>query len=233
MLKSPGLKAFTADADTILFDLDGTLLYTVEDLASAVNAALSEYGFPVRTLEEVTSFIGNGVRVLMKRSAPEGISDDLFEKMLAFFTDYYLAHMFDSTRPYEGIPEAVAWLKASGCRLAIVSNKLDAATKKMNEKYFYPSIELAVGAPPDHKKPDPESVFFAIRELNSVPERTIYIGDTDVDLLTAENAGVRFIGCSWGFRGHEYLERLGVRHIADTPADLIKLFSLTGFQKKR
>jgi len=214
-------KSNLSDIDTVIFDLDGTLLYTIEDLHAAVNFALEKYGYPTRSVEEVTAFIGNGVKVLMRRSAPNEVSDEICAEMLDCFRAYYLEHMFDHTRPYPQIKELVTALKGAGYKMAIVSNKLDPATKKMNELFFYPDIPVAIGAPSNHKKPDPYSVFTALEELGSVKEHTIYVGDTDVDKETADNAGLLFVGCAWGYRDYDFLKKLGAKIVLKEPAELL------------
>lgn len=210
---------------TVIFDLDGTLLYTLEDLYQSVNAALSSHHLPTRTIEEVCHFIGNGVAVLMHRSAPAGTSEEEISELLAIFRRHYLEHMYDHTRPYDGIMEMLSGLFHAGIQTAIVSNKLDEATKQMNNRYFAPQITVAIGAPPDKKKPHPYSVFTAMELLNAIPSETVYVGDSDVDVLTAQNAGIDCIGVSWGYRGREFLANLGVEMIVDSPKELLELLA--------
>lgn len=210
---------------TVIFDLDGTLLYTLEDLQASVNAALRAHRHPERSLEEVKHFIGNGVAVLMRRSAPAGTSETEAEELLSLFRTHYLRHMYDHTIPYEGVPELLEGLHAAGIRTAIVSNKLDEATKQMNRRFFAPLNEVAIGAPPDKKKPHPYSVFQAMELLHASPERTVYVGDSDVDAETAKNAGIPCIGVAWGYRGREFLEGLGLEAVVDTPGELLALLT--------
>ncbi len=210
---------------TVIFDLDGTLLNTLEDLQASVNAALRAHRHPERSLEEVKSFIGNGVAILMRRSAPKGTPQAEVEEMLSVFRAHYLEHMYDHTAPYEGILELLDGLHAAGIRTAIVSNKLDEATKQMNLRYFSPHNEIAIGAPPDKKKPHPYSVYQAMELLHARPEQTVYVGDSDVDAETAKNAGIPCIGVAWGYRGREFLTRLGLETVADTPAELLSLLT--------
>ncbi len=210
---------------TVIFDLDGTLLNTLEDLYLSVNVALSAHNHPLRTIEEVRRFIGNGVAVLMHRSAPAEASAEEVEALLQIFRTHYLSHMNDHTAPYDGITEMLAGVEAAGIRAAIVSNKVDKATKQLNARYFAPQVTVAIGAPPDKKKPHPASVFTAMEELHAIPSETVYVGDSDVDVETAKNAGIACIGVAWGYRGREFLAGLGVEMIADTPADLLALLT--------
>lgn len=210
---------------TVIFDLDGTLLNTLEDLYLSVNYALAAHNHPLRTIDEIRRFIGNGVAVLIRRSAPAGTSEEEAEALLDIFREHYLAHMNDHTCPYDGIMDMLSQLEKAGIRTAIVSNKVDKATKELNAMYFAPQITVAIGAPPDKKKPHPASVFTAMEELHAVPSETVYVGDSDVDVETAGNAGIDCIGVSWGYRGREFLANLGLKMIADTPEDLLTLLN--------
>lgn len=196
--------------DTIVFDLDGTLLDTLQDLADSVNAALTENGFPVRTVEEVRQFVGNGVRRLMELAIEGGATHPLFEKTLADFKAHYALHCMDKTVPYEGIIRLLTVLKERGYKLAVVSNKFDAAVKKLSHRYFGELIPVAIGERETvKKKPAPDSVFTAIKELGSNGMNAVYIGDSEVDILTAKNAGLPCILVTWGFRDREFLKEQG------------------------
>ncbi len=208
---------------TIILDLDGTLLDTLEDLTNAVNNTMTHYGYPTRTLDEIRSFVGNGVAILLRRSAPMGTPEELFPEMLDYFRAYYKEHMYDHTAPYDGVLPMLADVHTQGFKTAIVSNKLDEATKELNHRFFLPYNELAIGTPAEYKKPHPYSVFDAIRQLGSTPEQAIYVGDSEVDLETAANAGIPCIGVSWGFRDRAFLEERGADYVIDAPEELLPL----------
>lgn len=208
--------------DTVIFDLDGTLLYTLTDLTTAVNAALRKFGWRDRTLEEMRHFVGNGIRNLMDHAVPGGEQNPLFEEAFRAFKDAYAVCQTDTTGPYEGIPEAVRELQAAGIKMAIVSNKYDGAVQNLNDDFFH--MDIAIGEREGvTRKPAPDSVFLAMEELGADPARTVYIGDSDVDLKTAQNAGLPCISALWGFRTREELKSYGAACIADTPADMVDL----------
>lgn len=203
---------------TVVFDLDGTLLDTLEDLMDAVNNALSKFGYPMRTLPEIRTFVGNGVRKLIERSLPDGAMDPDVDGILAAFREYYTAHCEDKTHAYEGIPEMLRQMKDAGLKLAIVSNKLDSAVKKLNQSYFSGCVQAAIGEKDGiRRKPAPDMVENAMAELNSSKEEAVYVGDSDVDIQTAANAGLDCISVSWGFRDADFLRESGATVIADTP----------------
>ena len=207
-----------------IFDLDGTLLDTLGDLAAAVNYALRKYGLPEHSIDDVRSFVGNGVRVLMQRAVPEGEANPLFEEVLAAFRSYYLEHSLDTTRPYNGIPELLAELRRRGCHTAVVSNKFDAATKELCRYFFADTIEVAVGeheAEGIRKKPAPDTVEEALRQLGVTKEGAVYVGDSDVDILTAHNAGLPCISVLWGFRSREFLQAHGATTFVTSPLQLL------------
>lgn len=208
---------------TVVFDLDGTLLNTLLDLAASVNFALRENGLPQRSTDEVRRFIGNGVRVLIRRSVPEGTSEDLYESTFKSFENHYKKNSRNMTVPYEGVTELLRDLKAMGYNLAIVSNKIDFAVKDLCEEFFGDVIEIAVGDSPDtNNKPEPDMVFKALKMLGETAENAVYVGDTDVDLETAKNAGMDCISVSWGFRTREELGGYEAKMIADVPDDIKK-----------
>ena len=207
-----------------IFDLDGTLLDTLGDLAAAVNYALRKYGLSEHSIDDVRSFVGNGVRVLMQRAVPEGEANPLFEEVLAAFRSYYLEHSLDTTRPYNGIPELLAELRRRGCHTAVVSNKFDAATKELCRYFFVDTIEVAVGeheAEGIRKKPAPDTVEEALRQLGVTKEGAVYVGDSDVDILTAHNAGLPCISVLWGFRSREFLQAHGATTFVTSPLQLL------------
>ena len=209
--------------NTFIFDLDGTLLNTLDDLAASVNYALRTHGMPERTLDEVRSFVGNGVRLLMERAIPEGSANPRFEETFATFRQYYMEHSLDQTRPYEGIPEMIHALKQRGCRLAVVSNKFFAATQELI-RHFFPEIAVAIGeheAEGIRKKPAPDTVFEALRQLGVGKEKAVYVGDSDVDLQTARNSGLPCISVLWGFRDRDFLLAHGATTFISHPEDLL------------
>lgn len=207
---------------TIIFDLDGTLLNTLDDLAESVNYAMRFCGFPERTRDEVRRFIGNGVHTLIKRAAPDGISEEQYWAAYDAFEDYYREHNRDKTAAYPGIQELLRELKAKGYKLAIVSNKIDFAVKALREEFFADTIDVAVGDSEDiENKPAPDMVYIAMKELNAELCDCVYVGDTDVDLATAENSKMPCISVSWGFRSRAELEGYGALMIADTPGDIL------------
>ena len=210
--------------NTFIFDLDGTLLNTLDDLAASVNYALRTHGMPERTLDEVRSFVGNGVRLLMERAIPEGSVNPRFEETFATFRAYYMEHSLDTTRPYDGIPEMIHALKQRGCRLAVVSNKFYAATQELI-RHFFPVITVAIGeheAEGIRKKPAPDTVFEALRQLEVGKEKAVYVGDSDVDLQTAHNSGLPCISVLWGFRDHDFLLAHGATTFISHPEELLK-----------
>ncbi len=208
----------------VIFDLDGTLLDTLMDLANAVNAALAKNGMSQRTVEEVRRFVGNGVRNLMIRAVPDGEDNPAFEKTLGDFRAYYAEHCKDETRPYEGIPELLKTLRQKGIKMAIVSNKLDSAVKVLAKEYFGEYITSAIGEMEGvARKPAPDMVFKALEELGICKEEAVYIGDSDVDIMTAMNAKMPCISVTWGFRDRAFLMFHGASWFADTPKDLGEL----------
>lgn len=212
--------------DTIIFDLDGTLLNTLEDLTDSVNYAMEKFGFPVHTIEEIRSFVGNGAPKLIERSIPQGTENPSYEAVLAAFKEYYAAHCEDRTNPYEGIMELLAQLKEKGCRMAVVSNKFDGAVKRLCKKYFGEYFEAAIGESADVKrKPAPDTVYRALRELSCDGSRAVYVGDSEVDIQTAQNASLPCISVTWGFRTEEQLRAAGAqeRLMIRTPQELVPL----------
>lgn len=207
----------------VVFDLDGTLLNTLEDLKDSVNAALKEYGMPERTLDEVQSFVGNGIRNLMIQSVPDGESNPQFEEVFRFFKTYYRNHCDEKTCPYEGVMELMHELKGRGIKMAIVSNKFDAGVKALNEKFFSEYIAIAVGEMPGmNRKPDPGSINMVLDVLGVEKEHVLYVGDSDVDILTARNAGVRPVSVTWGFRDEEFLVEHDAGILIHRPLELLE-----------
>jgi phosphoglycolate phosphatase len=211
---------------TYIFDLDGTLLDTIGDLAASVNYALRTHGMPEHSLDDVRRFVGNGVRKLMERAVPDGADNPRFDETFATFRQYYMAHSLDTTRPYEGIPETLAALKARGCHLAVVSNKMMAATQELCHHFFPDTIEVAIGedeAAGIRRKPAPDTVFAALKALGVGKEDAAYVGDSDVDILTACNAGIPCISVLWGFRDRDFLISHGAQTFITHPAELLTI----------
>ncbi len=207
---------------TAIFDLDGTLLNTLEDLKDSVNYAMRACALKERTLDEVRSFAGNGIAMLIKRSA-SGASEETTKKALEIFKEYYKTHCQVKTKPYDGILEMLKSLQKNGVKTAIVSNKADFAVKELQKIYFTGIIPIAIGeneAAGIQKKPAPQMVYKALEELESKPEESVYIGDSEVDIETARNSGMDAILVSWGFRNREYLEELGAKVIVDSAEEL-------------
>ena len=208
---------------TVLFDMDGTLLDTLTDMEAAVNHILTQYGYPVRTLEEVRRFVGNGAGLLIHRALPQGVDPAREAEVLAAYRAYYQAHNCIRTRPYEGIPELLAALRRAGVRTAVVSNKPDETTRILAARFF-PELDGALGQRDGvAAKPAPDMVQAVLSRLGVEPGQALYVGDSEVDVDTARNAGLAMIGVSWGFRGRAALESAGAPAVADTPAQLLEL----------
>lgn len=207
---------------TVIFDLDGTLLNTLGDLADAVNAAIVPRGLAPATTEQVRQRVGNGIRNLILRSMPEGTPDAEIDACLAEFRAHYNDHMMNRTVPYDGVADVLRALKAAGLRIAVLSNKYDPASKALIAHYFPGLVDLTFGERPGVlRKPDPTSCREVMETLGASPEETVYIGDSAVDMNTAKNAGVFSIGVTWGFRSREVLIESGAGVLADTPYELI------------
>ena len=207
-----------------IFDLDGTLLDTLGDLAASVNYALRTHGMPEHTIDDVRRFVGNGVRKLMERAIPDGASNPDFEATFATFRQYYMAHSLDTTKPYDGILETLEALKAKGCHLAVVSNKMMAATQELCRHFFPETIEVAIGeneAEGIRKKPAPDTVIAALRQLGVGEEGAVYVGDSDVDIDTARNSNLPCISVLWGFRDRDFLLQHGASTLISAPEELL------------
>ena len=207
----------------VIWDLDGTLLNTLDDLAASTNAALLKNDLPQRTTDEVRRFVGNGVRRLIEQAVPEqGEKHPKFQQVLDDFVAHYGAHSRDNTRPYDGIMEALEQLTEMGAMHAIVSNKIDFAVKALSQDYFPGRMKSAVGDDPSRrKKPAPDSVLEAMRQMNVTAEECVYVGDSDVDVITARNAGIPCVAVTWGFRDEQCLKNAGAQYIAHTAEELV------------
>lgn len=208
--------------ETYIFDLDGTLLSTLDDLAESTNYALRVNEMPERSLNEVCQFVGNGVKKLIERAVPEGHDNPLFEKVLEDFRQHYIEHSLDTTRPYPGVIEMLEELKARGKRIAVVSNKFYKATQSLCEHFFGDLVDVAIGEREDiKKKPSPDTVNEALRLLDADRDRSVYIGDSDVDVMTARNSGMPCISVLWGFRNRDFLIKHGAMIFVENPLQLI------------
>lgn len=207
-----------------IFDLDGTLLDTLQDLTNSVNAALAACDFPQRSLDEVRAFVGNGVRRLMRRAVPDGTSDADYEKAYAYFLDVYEREKAHYTRPYAGVIDTVQALQARGIRCAVLSNKNDDAVRALCAQYFPEVFEMTQGLCQGiAAKPAPDALFKICERLGIAIDDAVYVGDSEVDVATAEAAGMRLIAVTWGFRSREALIEAGAHTLIDTPKDLLRL----------
>lgn len=209
-----------------IFDLDGTLLDTLTDLAASTNYALREHGMPEHSVDDVRRFVGNGVRKLMERAVPDGADNPLFDEAFATFRQHYMEHALDTTRPYDGVPEMLATLKSRGCRIAVVSNKMMAATQELCQHFFPDTVEVAIGeheAEGIRKKPAPDTVYAALSALGVTKDHAVYVGDSDVDIATARHAGLPCISVLWGFRDRDFLLQHGATTLVTIPGELCEL----------
>lgn len=205
----------------VLFDMDGTVLDTLGDLAAAVNHTLREFSMPERSIAEVAAALSNGAAYLIAHTVPAGTPKELTDKVLAAYAPYYDAHCDILTGPYDGIVPLMQKLRGKGVKLAVISNKQDTAVKPLAEKYFPGLLEIAVGESAEvRRKPNPDAVLAALRHIGVEREDAIYVGDTEVDLQTARNAGMECASVDWGFRTREQLVEIGAEHIFDTVQEL-------------
>lgn len=204
----------------VVFDLDGTLLNTLDDLKESTNFALRKFNYPERTLEEVRCFVGNGVRKLIERAVPEDCKN--IDECLEVFKNNYSENMYNHTQAYNGILKILEELHKDKVKIGVVSNKFDSAVKDLCKKYFGDLVDTAIGQNDDvPKKPAPDGVLKAMKILGSDKNSTIYAGDSDVDVQTAKNAGLKCIGVTWGFRTEDYLK--GADFIVDSPDEILKI----------
>ena len=211
---------------TVIFDMDGTILYTLDDLTDAVNYALKKMGYPLKNVEQVKGFVGNGVKKLIERCLPQMATKEEFDKSYDYFSEYYKVHCYDKTRSYRGVKELIALLKEKSFKTAVVSNKDDYAVKELCKTFFNGLFDSELGVTDSiAKKPAPDLCEIALKELNSTKSEAVYVGDSDVDFMTAKNTGLKFIGVSWGFKGREFLENLGSETVVDNPEEIFTLLS--------
>lgn len=208
---------------SILFDLDGTLLDTLDDLANSVNYALRTHHLPERSHTEIRSFLGNGIRNLMLDAVGRGMSDEAFESVFQTFRTYYVEHCLDKSKPFAGIIDLLKALQQRGITMAVVSNKLHPAVVELNERFFKDYITSAVGESATvRRKPNPDAVLAALSELGCSKDEAVYVGDSEVDLHTAQNAGMQCMLVLWGFRDEDFLRSLpGASLFAQCPADIL------------
>ena len=208
----------------VLFDMDGTLLDTLEDLCDSTNHALAQMGYPLRGIEEIRRFIGNGAEKQIRRAVPEGTSEGKIMETLAAFRAYYQDHCQIKTKVYDGLLDVLSELKEKGVKMAVVSNKLDAAVKKLSREYFGDRLDYAIG-PSDgvRCKPYPDMAEEALKALGVEKKDAVFVGDSEVDVQTGLNAGLDVIAVSWGFRSREVVIEAGAKMIADDASELEKL----------
>ena len=207
--------------NTIIFDLDGTLLNTLSDLCNSTNFALKKYGFKERTLEEVRTFVGKGAAVLIKKALPEDVSDKVYAEVLATFKEHYREHSNDLTAPYDGIIDMLREVKKLGYKTAILSNKPHNAVCDLHELFFKEYIDVALGVKDGiPTKPDPIMVSNVLKELGSDTKASLYVGDSEVDVMTARNSGLDMVTCLWGFRNKTELTLAGAGNFIENPMDL-------------
>ncbi len=209
-----------------IFDLDGTILDTLQDLANSTNYALRQSGCPERTIDEVRCFVGNGILNLIKRAVPQNSSEDLVSKVFEDFKIHYAAHCADNTKEYDGVSKLFAQLRADGMKIAVVSNKADFAVQKLCKDYFDGYLDTTVGEREQvRRKPAPDSVNEVLKNLNISRKNAVYIGDSDVDIETAKNAGMPCISVNWGFRSTDFLTEHGAAQIVSTMDELYRQLS--------
>ncbi|HOA78300.1 MAG TPA: HAD-IA family hydrolase [Bacilli bacterium] len=210
----------------VVFDLDGTLLNTLQDLADSVNATLRQYGHAPRDLKEIKSFVGGGIKKLMQRALPEDISPDDFKERFEYFCGHYRRNIKNKTRPYPGVLRALRELKKAGAALAIVSNKFQEGVDALRDQFFSNIIDVAIGNQEGiMPKPAPDSLYLAIHKLglDANKDRIFYVGDSEIDILTSRAAGIPLIAVSWGFRTESELLALNPEYMAAKPEDIVKI----------
>ncbi|MBP3505256.1 MAG: HAD family hydrolase [Lachnospiraceae bacterium] len=208
--------------ELVIFDMDGTILDTLDDLADSLNYALTQSGMPTRTRTEVCSFVGNGIRKLIERGVPSGSTEEQIRGVHAVFTEYYKVHCVDKTQPYSGILELIQTLRAAGVKTAVVSNKADYGVQELCKQYFDGMFDAAVGERPTvRKKPAPDSVNEVLRQLGVDRTHALYVGDSDVDIETAKQADMDCVSVLWGFRDREFLLAHGAKDMISQPQELL------------
>ena len=210
--------------ELIVFDMDGTILDTLEDLKNSMNHTLRLHNMPERTLDEIRSFVGNGIRKLIERAVPANTSEDKIIEIHKDFMEHYEVHCADFTKPYEGVNDLIKELRSRGYKTAVVSNKADGAVQDLCIQYFPDLFDLAIGEKPEiAKKPAPDMVNMALEQLQFPRKKAVYIGDSDVDVATAVNSNLDMIAVDWGFRTHEFLVKQGAEIIVSQPEEILEL----------
>ena len=205
----------------VLFDMDGTVLDTLDDLTNAVNHTLSEYAMPLIDRRQAASYLGNGAKYLLSRAVPAGTPETLLDEMLRAYQPWYDSHCAILTAPYPGILPLMRALREAGVKQAVISNKQDSAVKQLAEQHFPGLLEIAVGESTTvRRKPNPDAVLAALREMDVDKADAIYVGDTEVDLRTAENAGLACAAVGWGFRTKDQLVDAGAGHVFQNAEEL-------------
>lgn len=210
----------------LIFDMDGTILDTLKDMQLCMNHALRLSGFPERTLDEIRSFVGNGLYKLAERAVPEGTPQEVAERVFTDLKTYYMAHCTDHTKPYDGITDAIRTLHDAGYQTAVVSNKADSAVQELVKEFFDGLFDVALGEKDGlRKKPAPDAVDYVLKTLDAKREDAVYIGDSEVDIATADNSAVDSIIVEWGFRDRDFLKAHGAKVFAKTPSELISILT--------
>ena len=210
----------------IVFDLDGTLIDTLDDLMDSVNFALAKYNFSARNLDEIRSFVGNGVKRLVDLSVPEGTSEEIGADCLAIFKEHYKGNSRNKTAPYAGVKEMLAKVKEKGYKTAVVTNKIQDAAIEIIRSFFGDKIDVIIGQVDGvAQKPEPDGVWLALEKLGVSKENSVYVGDSEVDCMTAHNAGIPCIGVTWGFRDRSVLEEHKAEFIIDKPEELFEVLN--------
>ena len=212
--------------DFIIFDMDGTILNTLEDLKNSLNYVLQQAGYQTRTLEEVRTFVGNGIRKTIERALPSDIEEEKVDELFSLFMDYYAIHNTDNTKPYNGVIELLKELKHLGYKTAVVSNKQNSAVKSLCKKFFTGLFDVEIGEKVNiAKKPEPDEVNEVLKILNIDRTKSIYIGDSEVDIQTAQNSKMKSIIVDWGFRDRKFLYEHGAEVIVSNPSEILDIIN--------
>ena len=212
--------------DLIIFDMDGTILNTLEDLKNSLNYVLQQAGYQTRTLEEVRTFVGNGIRKTIERALPSDIEEEKVDELFSLFMDYYAIHNTDNTKPYNGVIELLKELKHLGYKTNVVSNKQDSAVKSLCKKFFTGLFDVEIGEKENiAKKPEPDEVNEVLKILNIDRTKSIYIGDSEVDIQTAQNSKMKSIIVDWGFRDRKFLYEHGAEVIVSNPSEILDIIN--------
>ncbi len=210
----------------VIFDLDGTLTYTLEDLLISTNHALAQMGRQPRTIEEIRTFVGNGIGNLIRQAMGPDTAQDDYERCLATFREHYVKHCFDHTRLYDGIDPLLRSLREKGIKMGIASNKLQDGVDELYRRYFRGLVDMAMGEREGmRRKPAPDMIEALLSSLGTAKEQCLYVGDSDVDVLTARNSGLRCISVLWGFRNRDEQERAGATTFISSPSELLQFFT--------